>query len=477
MKAVIHTGVIVPWAADLTRSWVLLPVANRPILEYWLEWCAELNISSIRLVLDNGAQEVEAFAGEGERWGMNISYSFHQSRNSPASFLQRSPDEWISGGLLHVPQPCFPRRQPGLASAPPQSGRTYIHDQDNHLNCFLSRDPETVDDYIHCKLEFTGLASFRETGKHIMPLESILDFFSLNMDMVQGEMELYLRPGYFYKDQASIGYNVITPATATLTPPLIIGNDCRLGPITSIGPDAVIGNHVMVDRQCEISRALIFNGTFIGRGMEIRDKIVSGNMVMDPHSGAVVAVPDPWMVGPTQTLPGFRDIFQSIQSRLAAGIIVLTQLIPFALLFGWKLIRGSRIDHTRVKGKKQKILYLPVFTADEPSAGLSGRLFLALGLDRYPHFLQAMLGRLWLCGHRPGPVQPDTEQEMNAPDQGAFPAAITYADLRGQNNDADLERVEDLYYRYHRSSWEDLRILGRFIVKRWTDFFRGRTWC
>lgn len=473
MKAVIHSGVSVPWAADLSPSWVLLPVANRPILEYWLEWCAELNVSSIRLVLDNGAQEVEAFAGEGERWGMNISYSFHQSRYSPASFLQRSPHEWKSAGLLHVTGPCFPRRQPGKASAPPETGRAYIHEKDNHFNCFLSRDPETVDDYIHRNLEFTGLASFREMGKDIMPLESILDFFSLNMDMVQGEMELYLRPGYFYKDQASIGYNVITPPTATLTPPLIIGNDCRLGPITSIGPDAVMGNHVMVDRQCEISRAVIFSGTFIGRGMEIRDKIVSGNMVMDPHSGAAVAVPDPWMVGPTQTLPGFRDIIQSIFSRLAAGTIVLTQLIPFALLFGWKLIKGSSVNHTRVEGKKQKVLNLPVFIPDEPSSGLSTRLFPALGLDRYPHFLQAMLGRLWLCGHRPGPVKPDREQEVNSLDQKVFPAAITYADLREQNNDADLERVEDLYYRHHRSLREDMRILGRFIIRRWTGFFRG----
>ncbi len=476
MKAVIHTGVPAPWAAPVSRiPWALLPLGNRPLLEYWLEWCSDMHIRDIRLVLDDGAKLIEDYVGNGESWGLQVTYGFHRNQNDPVNFLKRFSSDDLAQGLLYLAGPAFPRKN-DLHSLHPESGTTCAYINQGRALCVLSRDPVFLDAWIKGKIDFTlhQLGLFESLGREIVPLESLKDLYEINMSLVQGEVQKYLRPGYYFKDNVTIGYNVITPPTATLTSPLIVGNDCRIGPMTSIGPNAVVGNHVMIDRQSEISDSVILNGTFIGRGMEIRSKIVTGNTVIDPYSQAVVIIPDPWMVSEVQSLPGFRNILEAIFSRMAAGIIVLTQLLPFALLFGWKLVQGSRFIHKEVKGRKGRVLKLPMYTPASARQGISGRIFMALGLDRYPHFLLTFYGRLWLCGHRPRPVQSERVLEMNAPDAGAFPAAITYADLRKQDNDADLERVEDLYYRHHRSLWEDMRILGRFIIKRWTDFFMGR---
>lgn len=485
MKAVLHTGGRPAWARVLgTTPWPLLTFGNRPLLEFWLEWCADLGIRNIRLVLDDGAREIEAFAGQGERWGLDVTYSFLREGQSHVSFLQRAPQEWTGEGLLHVCGMLFPRKPGCEAECRLEQGVTYLQQDEQGAACLLGTDREHLARYIQGgQVPPPGQTRpFAALGVDLVPVASIQDYYELNMRLVRGEIQRYVRPGYAYQDGAGIGYNVITPATATLTPPLLIGNDCRIGPLTSIGPDAVIGSHVIVDRQTEIAQAVILDGTFIGRGMEIRGKIVCGSMVVDPHSGAAVAIPDPWMVGGVQRLPGPGELIHRLFSRVLAALIVLTQTVPFALLFGWLLTRGGAFTVRPVQGRKGRAISLPVFAPGQGAAGPVLKAFLALGLDRYPQFLLAAAGRLWLCGHPPAsvpaedkavPVQPAPPSPPDQPDPAPFPAAISYADLREDQDDPTVARVEDLYYTHHRSLVEDLRILARFVARRFSGLFSG----
>ena len=52
MIAVINTAARCSWSAQLGAAhWPLLPVANRPLLDYWLESCAELGVDKVHIVL------------------------------------------------------------------------------------------------------------------------------------------------------------------------------------------------------------------------------------------------------------------------------------------------------------------------------------------------------------------------------------------------------------------------------------------
>lgn len=56
VKAVLHTGLVESWATVLGDiPWPLLPVGNRPFIEYWFEECIRHGIKDIRLVLGEGA--------------------------------------------------------------------------------------------------------------------------------------------------------------------------------------------------------------------------------------------------------------------------------------------------------------------------------------------------------------------------------------------------------------------------------------
>lgn len=486
MKAVIHTGVPAPWAEALHLPWPLVPLGNRPLLEYWLEWCVELHIREIRLVLDEGAQAIEAWAGAGDRWGVQISYSFDRNSQQPVAFLRRNPQLWTKAGLLQVCGPVFPRRLSADSlsgkPAPIQPATTRMYRNAGAVLCVLSTDIAFLNSYIQSGPAATRVsngpdvenAGFEDVGREMVPLNTIRDVFELNMRLVQGDMEHYLRPGYYYADQVGIGYNVLTPPTATLTAPLIIGNDCRISPMTRIGPDVCIGSHVIIDRHCDISRAVILDGTYIGRGMELHGKMVAGNTVIDPHSDATVSIPDPWMVSAIQTRSRLRDFGQVLCSRLTAGIVVLTQFLPFALLVGGMITQGACFEHRQVRGRHDKPLLLPEFRPAEQASGILTSLFMALGLDRYPQFLLALSGRLWLCGHRPKAAAASVLGNGTTDDPAPFPAVISYADLREADHDTAMERAEDFYYLHHRSWREDLKMLGRFIKRRWIRLLPDR---
>ncbi|MEM3191962.1 MAG: glucose-1-phosphate thymidylyltransferase [Candidatus Parvarchaeota archaeon] len=55
----------------------LLPLAGRPVSEYALMNLMELGIKDVNIVLGEiGANEVKSYYGDGEKWGINISYTY-----------------------------------------------------------------------------------------------------------------------------------------------------------------------------------------------------------------------------------------------------------------------------------------------------------------------------------------------------------------------------------------------------------------
>ena len=57
-----------------TRNKHLIPIANKPILHYALEYVAEAGIRDVGIIVNSDNGEVEAALGTGETWGLNITY-------------------------------------------------------------------------------------------------------------------------------------------------------------------------------------------------------------------------------------------------------------------------------------------------------------------------------------------------------------------------------------------------------------------
>jgi hypothetical protein len=472
MRAVLYTGGKKPWAEVLgEHPWALLPVGGRPLLSYWLELCIDLGIADVQIILGQDAEYVEMFCGNGEKWGLNINYSFIRAEDHPQIYLSRDPERW-NDGLLYVGESIFPRRRQDFTQEKLQhlSDGCYVQN-DGRCALFIGRQHEEIEHFISTGQCSTGTSCADPCGGtelcrtpalcglDFTVIRDITHYYRLNMEIVRNEMNRYLSSGYSSADGASIGYNVITPPSVTLTPPLAIGNDCRIGAISVIGPGSVISDHVLIDRQCEISDSIILSDTYIGRNLEIKGKIVAGNRIIDPEDGTCLEIEDPWLVAQTRPRNYMRDFLRAVFGWEFALLLIILQCVPFILLYS--LIRlfgcGRFVDRDLwgIGGTKIRVSH---FVAAGQVPSLLLMIFYGTSLDRFPQLLGVLTGKLWLCGQTPKVANGNELKDSKR----YFPAVFSYADAFIEID----KQMDALYYAHTRSLAADLCILRHALFNR-----------
>ncbi len=457
MKAILHTGGTLEWLpADTGCTWPLLPVGNRPLIEYWIECCIANNIRDVRIILADDAHAIESFCGDGSRWGITIEYSFVREGTPPDAYPRRSPSRW-EDGLLYLRGPLFPRRD-GSELRPIAENESFALGPD----AFLCRDPERLRVFLDGG-DFPGDSLPFPPGLRPQSLASAKDYFDLNMDLVGGEITRYLQPGYSLLDDSFVGYNVVLPPSCQTTTPLMIGNDCRLRPLCAVGPSAVIGNNVVIDSQAELSTCVVLDGTYIGRNLELRGKIVGRNVIIDPETGVSLSLEDPILLGRTGTPPLLQNGMRVLFGSLAALALALFQAPLFVILFLLILVgkRGS-FRFRNVLDRQDRPLRLPEFHGKEGCALAS--LFQALSLDRWPSLGLVLLQRLHLVGHLP--IDPQREPTLRSQLPASAPAVFSEELLNTTPASASFRPIYALHYLHTRSLIGDLRSLGRTLLRR-----------
>jgi len=448
-------------------------LGNRPFLEYWFELSVDLGVSEVYLVLDEGAEQIETYAGDGSRWGLRLQYGFHRNDCTPLSFLQRNPEQWRDG-LLFLSGPLFPRRLTDSRLLLPDVDGWYWHEETNGSCCAMCRDAASLDALLAGAAAPARTRSFQELGLALTPMESVKNFFTLNLQLAGGEMSRYLAPGYGAADGSCVGYNVILPPSAEVAPSVILGNDCSIGRLASVGPCVVIGNHVRIDRQARLDHCVVLADTYVGQRVELREKIAAGNRLIDPEDGVVLELEDTWLLAQMPPAGTSWDAYRAAAGWAMALLILCVQLAPFAICYGVLRMRGrGRLERRRVYGRRRRIGWLRVF---RPSDGARNsflvRLFYALGLDLTPRLFGAVAGRWWLCGHEP--LRAPEDQALRDELTAYFPGVFSYATAR--NNDAREPVVADMEARYYvrnRGVWEDLQILRNTLTGRLRSVFTG----
>jgi hypothetical protein len=290
-------------------------------------------------------------------------------------------------------------------------------------------------------------------------------YYDVNMRLVKGENRRYVSQGYGGKDGASIGYNVQIPPSVELIPPFTIGNDCRFHAIAVIGPNAVIGNHVIVDSQTELSDSIVLDGTYLGSNLEIKHKIVTGTKIIAPEDDIIVEITEPWLLARLEAPVRFSDGLRLLAGWVLAVLLTLIQALPFALLYPWIRLSGGGLFRLSPRlGRRNRVIQLPEWETLTQSS-LKVRLFISLGLDLFPLLAHAACGHLWLCGHTP--LHPERDQALRKRLHRYYPAVISYpARQMIAYKDPATEMANALYYERYASLREDSRTLFRTFTLR-----------
>jgi hypothetical protein len=459
MIAVLNTASACSWARQLGKTpWPLLPVANRPLLDYWLETCSEMGVRSIHVVLGDQSKQIEDFIGDGARWNVEVQYAFARPGEASMDYLRSITRLWQEG-LFYLGGPFFMRRRKAFNAAGLKSMEACRHEGLDETLFLFGRSADDINALLNG--DPGSARGLEQIHVHPFPLSGIGPYFDLNMNMVLGEFMRYTVAGFSTGDRSSIGYNVNTPPSSHLQAPLFIGDDCRFGSMTSVGPNAVVGNHVIVDSYTELANCLILPDTYIGRNLEIRNKIVSGNRVVSPDDGTVVEIDDSWVVAHNRPDMRTEDFVRyCILWFITLGMAVV-QLVPFLVLY--PMVRFSRIakyERPVFHDPRTGYIALPVLykLVNRPSLVFS--LFKALSLDRLPLLLRVLAGKLFLCGQPPMRHPEDDEIIKQLPHY--YPGVFCYQDY---NKDSD-RLVDALWYAHIRSLFEDLKILTKALVSR-----------
>lgn len=429
---------------NVGTPWALLPVCGRPIVEYWIELASTLGIKECLVVADEGIEQLESFLGTGSRWGVHIRIAFSGMAQTE-TFLREAGNDL----RLHIEGPLFPKRTGGTVAA---GGGAVSMTYRGH-NVAMSLHAGAPDSAVEQDFESAGIIPF--------PLDSTRRYYALSMDMLKYGMSGYLTPGYASGGDGSfVGMDTLTPASCELKGPLVIGNRCRFGTFTTVGPNAIVADDVVVDSRTVITNAIVLKATYIGRNLDITGRIILGNRIIDPLSGESVELSDPWIVRhiPPKGFPAWLHLFFGQM----AALLFLLLLLPLRYLIGFPLRLGGRI-RTAPFSCPDRFGSTCTFVRAY-GEGLRFRLYTALLLDLTPQLLLAVAGRLYLCGTD---ALYDRCRPAGPPPQGYYPGVFNYSGARGMVfSTPDIADIDRRYYAATRSPAEDLRILFRFLGYR-----------
>jgi glucose-1-phosphate thymidylyltransferase len=308
---------------------VMLPIANRPLLQYVVEALEKNGIRDIVMVVGYRRQQIYDFFGDGDRFGVKITYAVQEQQVGTAHGLKQAADKVagtflvisganivdaaIIGGLLQREAPCMVVKEQenvskyGVVVMEEGMVRQVLEKParaPSHLvNTGIYRLNREVFDYIG---EETGLTAVLQRmvqeGRDIGACKTgdvwldvvypwdILKLNSLALQNVPPSLAGQVEEGVVIKGPVTIGKGSVIRANTYIVGPAAIGSGCEIGPSVCIFPGASIGNNVAIFPFSEVRNSVIADGVQIGAGSAIHDSVIDKNCVIGGRFTAVSGI-------------------------------------------------------------------------------------------------------------------------------------------------------------------------------------------
>jgi UDP-N-acetylglucosamine diphosphorylase/glucosamine-1-phosphate N-acetyltransferase len=300
------------------RPKVMLPLANRPMMEHLVLAAREAGITDFIFVVGYGEREIRRYFGDGSGLGIHIRYAPQRQQRGTADAL-RSARDLVTGPFLllngdmilnasDIANLCTCR-------APCMSTSTTDHPQDygvvvvenglvttleekskqlrsNQINAgayFFSPD---IFDYVdrvqtssRGELELTdALLEYIKEKKltayqltYWMDIGNPWDMLDANLTLIgtlSTDLEGTVEEGVSMQGTVIIGKGSIVKSGTYIEGPCIIGRNCRIGPHAYIRGATSVGDDCHIGHCTELKNSIIMNGTKIPHFNYIGDSVI-----------------------------------------------------------------------------------------------------------------------------------------------------------------------------------------------------------
>ena len=303
----------------------MIPIANKPILQYVVEALATNGVRHIAMVVGYKKEQVQDYFGSGEKHGVEIDYIVQKQQLGTAHALLQARD-MVGDRFLVLPgdniieantiAPLV-EAKPSIILVKKQANiskygvvtvrRRMIEDIMEKPHETASRLVNTgiyalnrdVFEFMDGETELpTVLRNMIGRGSKIAAQETedtwldavypwdILRLNDVALSSISSGIAGTVEKGVTIKGAVCIGRGTVIRAGCYLVGPLIIGENSEIGPYTCLFPATSIGDYVTISPFSNIRNSAIGNGVRIGPGSTLEDSIVDRGSVIGGHFSA-----------------------------------------------------------------------------------------------------------------------------------------------------------------------------------------------
>ncbi|GAW91590.1 mannose-1-phosphate guanyltransferase [Calderihabitans maritimus] len=327
MKAIIMAGGEGSRLRPLTcdRPKPMVPVANRPVMEYAIELLKEHGITEIGVTLQYLPEAIRDYFGDGADFGVNLHYFVEETPLGTAgsvknaqeflddTFLVVSGDALTDFNLTEAVK--FHRGKGALATlvlttvANPLEYGVVITAPDGSIRRFLEKPGwgEVFSDQVNTGiyvlepevLNFIPEKTKYDFSKNLFPLllekgkplygflmpgywcdiGNLQQYQQAHHDILEGRIQVALREQQL-KEGIWVGTGTEISPGAQVKGPIIIGNCCKIGEGVVIEPYTVIGDNVILEENSSVKRSIIWNNSYIGKGAALRGTTICNRVTV-----------------------------------------------------------------------------------------------------------------------------------------------------------------------------------------------------
>ena len=323
MKAVILAAGEGTRMRPLTSSMpkVMLPIANRPMLEHSIDAAIEAGIRDFVLITGYREDSIKAYFGDGSQKGINIEYVHQQTQLGTAdaigcakghvegSFIVLNGDMLISAGhiralissdrdvIITVKEVEDPTQFGVIEVKDDRVVRIIekpVHPPSKLANTGIYLFTEAIFDFI-AKTELSPRGELEITDPLQMMIDSgynvgfellttnwidigrpwdMLEANRILLEDIEGPCEGTVEPYVTLYGKVLVGKGTIIRNGAYIMGPVVIGRDCDIGPNCFIRASTSIGNNVHIGNAVEVKNSIIMDGTKIGHLSYLGDSVI-----------------------------------------------------------------------------------------------------------------------------------------------------------------------------------------------------------
>jgi len=311
------------------HSSAFLPMMGKPFIQHILEYVERLGLREWEIYLCDSADEVEQFIGDGERWGVTLSY--HLLKKGSDISLRLSKDLKESQGEPFLL--CNGEFLPMITGEQLTTEQSFFTENRTDTGWRVTTLSSMNQELPSVETDSLSVASAQA---YLESVRKVLSNKGKGLIVYGRE----IREGIW------AGPGTRIPDTSTLVAPVYLGSQVRIDSQSIIGPNVEIGSGCIVGSDTFISDSSILEGSYVGSGLDVKGCILKQNKIFNTRIGAIYRATDDILVTSVDSSAAIQDVVPvSLPSRVLAALLLVLTLPVYALL---ALVTRTRYHRTIV---------------------------------------------------------------------------------------------------------------------------------